>query len=125
MYLLILSHNDVCSFSILIYYHSPTSEAMVKNESVTPGPSPPFLDDKVMSFQPGVIFDTKPVGRKYGDVLEQPKRIYKTGDQVTVTFVSGNPRNNLQHEKTYFAVEYQSDDDNWIIVAVDSNWETK
>lgn len=98
---------------------------MVKKESLVAGPSPPFLDDKVISFQPVVLYDTTPSGRKFGDVLRQPNKIYKTGDQVSVLFVSGNPRNNLQHDKTYLTVEYQNADGNWIIVAVDSNWETK
>lgn len=98
---------------------------MVKNDSLTPGPSPPFLDDKVISFQPVVLFDTTPVGLKFGDVLWQPNPIYKTSDQVHVVFVSGNPRNNLQHEKTYLTVEYQNADGHWNIVAADSSWETK
>lgn len=101
------------------------SQAMVKNDSLTPGPNPPFLDDKVISFQPVVLFDGTPSGRKFGDVLRQPSKMYKTGDEVSVVFISGNPRNNLQHEKTYLSVEYQNPDGNWVIVAVDSNWETK
>lgn len=101
------------------------SQAMVKNESIVPGPSPPLLDDKVISFQPVVLFDTTPSGRQFGDVLRQPNKVYKTGDQVTVLFVSGNPRNNLQHGKTYLTVEYQTADGSWTVVAVDSNWETK
>lgn len=100
-------------------------QAMVKNESILPGPTPPFLDNKVISFQPTVLFDTTPSERKFGDVLRQPNEMYKTGDQVTVLFVSGNPRNNLQHEKTYLTVEYQTANGDWKIVAVDSNWETK
>lgn len=98
---------------------------MVKNDSLAPGPSPPFLDDKVISFQPIVLFDTTPSGRKFGDVLSQPNAIYKTGDQVRAVFVSGNPRNNLQHEKTYLTIEQQNGEGSWKIVSVDSNWETK
>lgn len=98
---------------------------MVKNESILSGPTPPFLDDKVISFQPVVLFDTTPSERKFGDVLRQPNKMYKTGDQATALFVSGNPRNNLQHEKTYLTVEYQTANGDWKIVAVDSNWETK
>lgn len=38
--------------------------------------------------------------------------------------VSGHPRNNLMHEKTFLAIEKYVDNQ-WVTVATDANWETR
>lgn len=99
--------------------------AMVHNESMEPGPAPPSLDDKVISFTPPVFYDTSPFGKRFGDVTQQPAKQYKRGTRANVQFISGNPRNDIQHDKTYFTIELQnSADGSWSIIATDSNWET-
>jgi len=39
--------------------------------------------------------------------------------------VSGHPRNNLMTESTFLTVEQLGDDEVWIPVATDADWETK
>lgn len=99
-------------------------QAMNQNETLVPGPLPEKLDDKVISLQPTVFYDTSPLGKRFGDVSKQPVAEYHHGDQVNVQFISGNPRNNLQHDKTYFTVEKYLPDGNWTTVATDGDWET-
>lgn len=98
--------------------------AIVKNEVLPPGPNPPYLDGKIMSLQTKVYMDTAPGRSNFGDVIRQPKSDYTIGDTVSVLFVSGNPRNDLQHERSYFTVEQMDADGNWVVVAADSDWET-
>lgn len=98
--------------------------AMVRNETLEPGPTPIILDDKVVSLTPPVFYDGTPFGKRFGDVTRHPAQQYKKGSRVNVQFISGNPRNNLQHDKTYLTVELQNSDGAWSVVATDSNWET-
>lgn len=100
------------------------ARALVNGERVPPGPSPPFLDEKVLSFQTKVVMDTAPRGMDFGSVVHQPEISYTHGDTVHVEFVSGNPRNDLQHEKTYFTVDRKTRDGNWEVIATDSDWNT-
>lgn len=99
-------------------------EAMIHNVSLDPGPSPSVIDNKVISLTPPVFFDSSPLGKGFGDVTIQPFSTYKTGEQVNVQFISGNPRNNLQHEKSYFTIEKHSSNEEWAIIANDADWET-
>lgn len=39
--------------------------------------------------------------------------------------ISGHPRNNLMTENTFLTVERLTDDEVWVPVATDANWETK
>lgn len=100
------------------------ADAMTRDEVIPPGPTPPFMDNSVMSFQPRVWLDTAPFRREFGDVTREPRPSYQIGDLVSVEFISGNPRNDLQHDKTYFTVEYLDANGNWEIVASDSDWDT-
>lgn len=68
---------------------------------VQPGPQPPDLLDKQLSFLPPVMMDTTPFGDSFGDVISDvPKNLsLKRGnDQVTVVFRSACPRNDLLTE---------------------------
>lgn len=99
-------------------------QAMAANESVEPGPTPQTLDDKVIVLTPPVFFDGAPFNRRFGDVVVQALHEYTAGSRVNVQFVSGNPRNNLQHDRTYLTVERQDSNGNWTVVATDASWET-
>lgn len=111
------------TLTIYLKQFEKLAKAMAKNITLDPGPSPSVMDSKVISLTPPVFFDNAPLGTKFGDLLKQPKPEYKIGDQVNVQFVSGNPRNNLLHETTYFNIEKLSFD-RWIIVANDADWDT-
>ena len=100
------------------------AKALATNEVLEPGPHPPPLDDKVISLTPPVFYDGTPIGRRFGEVVREPKDRYRLGDRVSARFISGNPRNNLQHEKTYFSIEMFKPNGDWKVIAADSNWET-
>jgi len=72
-----------------------------------------------------VIFDsTGSWHNNFGDCIIQPKQTYKIGDTVSTTFIAGHPRNNNLQEKTFLAIEKQTDS-GWETVASDANWETR
>ena len=59
-----------------------------------------------IEMQPGVLFDSVPLGTHFGDVTKQPASAnYKRGQTVAVEFRSANPRSNLRHEGTFLTVE--------------------
>ena len=99
--------------------------ALVRNETVPAGPTPPYEDDKQISLTTGVIFDSHPLGKEFGDVKVHPEAAYERGATVSAVFIAGNPRNNLMHDKSFFTVEQQQPDGNWSVVATDANWETR
>ena len=74
---------------------------------------------------PPVFYDGHPYNLRFGDVKIQPRNFYRKGEVVYAKFVSGNPRNNLMHEKSYFLVEKLQENGDWKIVMTDANWETR
>jgi neutral ceramidase len=100
------------------------TNAILHNSDVPRGPLPPNLLSKQISLNPGVIFDLPLFGKNFGSVLNDAKDVYKQGETVTVSFVAGNPRNNLQTEKSFLYVEQQSSG-NWTVIADDGAIETR
>ncbi|CAG5114790.1 unnamed protein product, partial [Candidula unifasciata] len=90
-----------------------------------PGPSPPDLLDKQLSFLPGVVFDSAPFGKDFGSVLVDAKPSYTQGSVVTVKFVSANPRNDLKTNDTFLAVENLAGPGNWQVKYTDAHWDTR
>ena len=73
-----------------------------------------------------MIFDGAPLGKKFGDVLKDANVSYNRGSRVTVTFVSGHPRNDVRAESTFLAVEKLNEETGiWNLIATDANWETR
>lgn len=99
--------------------------AMISNQPVTPGPLPIDQDSKQISLTTKVFYDGHAYNSGFGYVLKQPRKLYSHGETVTCSFVSGNPRNNLMTDSSYFYVEHLDDDGTWTVVATDANWETK
>lgn len=100
-------------------------KAMLQRTKVDPGPSPPYMNDRMLNMNTGVIFDGHPIGKDFGHVKVQPKKQYTIGETVIATFIAGNPRNNIFHEKTYFVVERQINEERWKIAYTDASWDTK
>lgn len=99
--------------------------AMLSNTPVSPGPSPQDQDRKQISLVTKVYYDGHAYKSGFGYVLTQPKKFYQRGETVICSFVSGNPRNNLMTDQSYFYVQQMNSDDSWTTVATDANWETK
>lgn len=99
--------------------------AMISNQAVPPGPTPDDQDEEQISLITKVIYDYHPLFSDFGYVLEQPRQLYSRGETVTCCFVSGNPRNNLMTDRSYFYVEQLNDDGTWTTIANDASWDTK
>ena len=106
-------------------------------ESVEPGTPPPDLSGQEISFVPGVLLDSPPPGRHFGDCLVEPPQDVFPGNTVSATFASGlfasnfvstyplgHLRNNLMLEETFLTVE-KLENLEWKVVARDTDWETK
>jgi neutral ceramidase len=99
---------------------------LATDQHLEDGPQEPNLLKKQISLKPGVIFDGAPLGKRFGDVLIDAKNSYSPGSRVIVTFVSGNPRNDLKDESTFLAVEkFVVNSGQWTLIATDANWETR
>jgi neutral ceramidase len=99
--------------------------SMFQNVPLNPGPLPPNQDSQQISLNTGVFYDGHPFGEDYGYVKIQPHNTYSRGETVHAKFISGNPRNNLMHDSSYFTVEQKISNENWKVIATDANWETK
>ncbi|CAG2240357.1 ASAH2 [Mytilus edulis] len=101
------------------------AEAMAKGTPAAPGPNPPNLLDKQLSFLLPVVFDHAPFGSHYGDVVVDAKPSYKQGDSVVVKFIGANPRNDRKWENTFLTVDMLGPGQNWTTVYTDGQWPTK
>lgn len=88
---------------------------------------PPDLTKSLFTLKPGVIYDGAPHGRDFGSVLSDvsSNKTYTCQDIVSVSFVAGNPRNNLRQEDSFLYVDKYSANGSWNPIASDGSWETK
>merc|ERR1719244_1085070 len=112
------------TLSAYIQQYNVLLKAMISGEDLARGEPAPNLINYQLSFVPGVIMDNPPPGLHFGDVTIQPPEVAKAGDVVTVKFISGHLRNNLTLEDTFLTIEKQ-EEDGWVVVARDSDWETR
>ncbi|KAJ3300745.1 Neutral ceramidase [Borealophlyctis nickersoniae] len=115
-----------------------------------PPPSPAFpstpepTDNKDVNFLTGVVLDTAPAGKSFGDVTVQPGQgPFGKGSTVKAEFVCAHPRNGASTQSTlgnvellggvlpggasstYMTVEQQLPDGRWRVVLDDAGWDTK
>ncbi|CAK9823728.1 Neutral ceramidase [Anthophora retusa] len=106
-------------------YQELVTAALLKKD-VEPGPPPTDLrKNTLLTFVTPVLYDTPKWGRNFGDCIQQPQKIAAPGDVVTAVFIAANPRNNLMTEGTFLTVERLADDEVWVPVATDADWETR
>lgn len=86
------------------------------------GPSPPDNRDNSLSFITGVVYDSAPLFKSFGDETVAPSATYSLGAVVNATFIAANPRNNLRLEETFAAVEQLSGTSTWTQVQSDEDW---
>jgi neutral ceramidase len=65
-------------------------------------PRPP---GRLIDLQPGVLWDAVPPGRSFGGAKQEPRASYRAGEQVSATFWSGHPKNNLFTGETFLAFQ--------------------
>ncbi|XP_075229795.1 neutral ceramidase isoform X2 [Lycorma delicatula] len=112
------------TLSLYLEHYKNMAISSLQRAELQRGPQPPELLNDLFSFIPPVLFDTPVWQHYYGDVLEQPPPTVHPGETVKVVFVSGHPRNNLQHEGSYLTVERRIGED-WKVIATDADWETR
>ena len=72
-----------------------------------------------------MIFDGT-IGKRFGKIIRDVKKVYHRGDTAVAVFVGANPRNNLRLEGTFLQVLYRpTSTDSWQVYATDADWSTK
>ncbi|TMW55634.1 hypothetical protein Poli38472_010516 [Pythium oligandrum] len=102
--------------------------ASVANPSVPldVGPTPRQFDrSKLLNFQTGVLFDTTPIGKKYGDARTQPEASYAVGSTVSVDFYGAHPKNRLSEVTSFCDVEKETSAGVFTTVMTDSHWDVR
>ncbi|MCP2255006.1 neutral ceramidase [Prauserella aidingensis] len=97
--------------------------AMRDGRDVPSGEPSPDLSGRQLRLQPGVVLDTPPIGKRFGDVLDQPAEAYSAGEQVSAAFAGAHPSNDLHRGGTYLEVQ-RWDGRAWRTVADDGDWST-
>ncbi|XP_057727007.1 neutral ceramidase 1-like [Arachis stenosperma] len=112
------------TLSAYIQEFKKLAKALISGEPVEPGPQPPDLLDKQISFLPPVVVDGTPHGVDFGDVCSDVPQnsTFKCGDMVTASFWSACPRNDLMTEGTFALVEFRKGEDNWVPVYDDDDF---
>lgn len=100
------------------------TKALMNNESVPAGPKPPDDLSQQVNLQPGVMFDSTPAGKKFGDVKQDVNKRYKPGDRVEVVFWGAHPKNNYRTQKTFLEVQ-QWQGNKWVSIRTDNDWDTE
>jgi neutral ceramidase len=98
--------------------------ALNSNQVLPPGPNIPDERSSQMTFLTPVINDSAD-GSSFGAVLAEPRKNYRRGETVFASFISGNPRNNLMTQSSFFSVEQLQGSGAWRVIATDANWETR
>jgi len=101
------------------------AQALVTGTAYPPGPTPPDLSSQQISLLPGVVLDTAPVGKNFGDVIVDALPVYSPGETVSVTFVSANPRNDPLRGKTFLTVQALNATGAFVTVFTDAHFETR
>lgn len=106
----------------LLPYLDPTTSAGLP--TLDPGPLPPMLVNRSLSFITGVVVDNTPFLKSFGDQTTAPaKTTFTAGESISAQFVGANPRNNFRLGGTFAAVEkYNGDTGKWIQVREDADW---
>ncbi|KAI9591850.1 Neutral/alkaline nonlysosomal ceramidase [Syncephalis fuscata] len=101
-------------------------QAMAGNTRIISASAPQDFSSKFITLQTGVVLDSHPIGKSFGDVNVDVKPSYNRGNTVSVTFWTGHPRNNLLLEESYISVERQDPATKaWKRVRDDGHWSTR
>eukprot|EP00095_Tigriopus_kingsejongensis_P005560 maker-scaffold736_size104543-snap-gene-0.19 protein:Tk05560 transcript:maker-scaffold736_size104543-snap-gene-0.19-mRNA-1 annotation:"hypothetical protein DAPPUDRAFT_309106" len=104
--------------------YSYLTRSLVSDVPVPQLEPPASLHDVQISLIPGVMADNPQDGLEFGACLQQPPSEARAGETVIVSFVSGNPRNDINLGGTYLTVD-RNTDGNWKTVHTDADWETR
>lgn len=97
------------------------ARALICGTYVDPGPGTRDLSGKQVTFVPDVVFDSVPLGKKFGDVVTNAAYSYNRGETVSVTFWGGHPKNDLKTQSSYLEVQKKAGN-TWTTVYYDWDW---
>lgn len=100
------------------------ANALVNNTPVEPGPTPRDLSNKQTTLVSDVVLDNVPIGKKFGDVVQNVNASYKKGDTATAIFWGGHPKNDLKTQSSYLEVQKRIGT-TWTTVYYDWDWCTR
>ncbi|WP_238419019.1 neutral/alkaline ceramidase [Gordonia sp. 'Campus'] len=98
--------------------------AMASGRRLGRGPAPVDKSRLQPDLLPPVPPDRPMAGRRYGDVLRQPRESCRPGSTVTVEFVGAHPNNDFRHGRTYLEIQRRTAG-GWTTVADDNDWSTE
>ncbi|MFG2821675.1 neutral/alkaline non-lysosomal ceramidase N-terminal domain-containing protein [Kitasatospora sp. NPDC048365] len=88
------------------------------------GDPPPETAIGTLNVQTGVVLDSPGMLRTFGQVITDAAAGYQRGQQVSVVFVTGHPKNNLHRGSTFLEVQ-RAHGDTWTRCLDDGDWQTK
>jgi len=101
------------------------AHAMKAGAAVDPGPTPRDLRNDQIDLQPGVVVDSPPLFKSFGDVDHDAAASYARGQTAEVVFWGAHPKNDLRIQDTFLTVERKNADGTWQMVADDGDVATK
>ena len=99
------------------------AKALKTGVQVPAGTHPPTPATAELNLQTGVVFDSPPPFKSFGQVLTDAAPAYQVNQTVTVSFVTGHPKNNLHRNGTFLEVQKLTSGQ-WQRVADDGDWGT-
>ncbi|SNV18145.1 Neutral ceramidase precursor [Dermatophilus congolensis] len=99
------------------------ASAMKKGAAVSDAASPAGSFTAKTPARPGVLFDSKPAGQQFGQVLEQPSQSYSAGQVASAVFRAGHPKNDYRTMGSFLQVQRQ-EGGQWKTVRTDRDWDT-
>ncbi len=81
------------------------AKALKAGTPVAAGTHPPKPATAELNLQTGVVFDSPPPFKSFGQVLTDAAPAYQLNQTVTVEFVTGHPKNNLHRNGTFLEVQ--------------------
>lgn len=103
---------------------SDMSGAMTAGKPVLSTVQPPDKRGEFRLERPGVLWDGKNFNEAFGRTLVDAAPAYDRGQQVTVRFLGGHPKNNLRTQDTFLRVE-RLQAGVWQTVMQDGGWDTE
>lgn len=110
--------------SALVQEFSKLTKALTLNKSVDPGVEPVDLTGSHIDMQPGVWYDSVPLGNDFGDLAQDASLTYHPGDTVKVAFWGAHPKNDFHTQDTFLEVQQQVNGV-WQVIRRDRDWDTE
>lgn len=104
--------------------YASLANALVKELPVAPGPLPPNLYNQQVDWEPGIVFDAPPAGKKFGDIAKDVNLSYRAGETVQVVFWGGHPGNDFRIQDSFLAVQ-QLQEGVWHTIRYDRDSDTE